>query len=297
MLKETDLICYQENRFNHHSKLNFFLKKHSTKEGTWGTLKILKGDIELVFLNGNEEELWRHRLSAKHSLTIPPACWHKIMPLSAEFEFTLSFSCKPQRFFSKKYGLGEVHKDLFYVWQTYLSELKKLNILDVGCGSGRNLLYFALLGHSLTGLDANESALNTIQQIANHENFAEVQTKRVDLNEPLNLPDEAFNLIFSTVSIQFLQPERIPSLLLELQKATAEQGFHVLVFPIRSETFSLPASFTFLPEKEALYHYYQDQGWSILEYKESVGQLHKKDELGKPIQGLFGLIVAQKIHR
>jgi tellurite methyltransferase len=75
---------------------------------------------------------------------------------------------------------------------------------------------------------------------------------------------------------------------------TASRGLHFLVFPIEAEPYSLSSSFTYLPKSKELYHFYQDSGWSILEYKESVGQLHKLDDSGKPIQGLFGFLLAQK---
>lgn len=73
------------------------------------------------------------------------------------------------------------------------------------------------------------------------------------------------------------------------------ESSNFLVFPVHSELYSLPNSFTFLPKQEELYHFYQNRGWSILEYKESVGHLHKQDESGRPIPGLFGLLLAQKI--
>lgn len=124
-----------------------------------------------------------------------------------------------------------------------------------------------------------------------------IKTEVQDLNKPLKLKGESYDLVFSTVTLQFLNPDRINSLLFELQQATRIAGFHFLVFPVRSEQFSLPASFSYLAEIDELYHFYQDRGWSILEYKESVGQLHKKDDLGRPIQGLFGLLLAQKTHK
>ncbi len=95
--------------------------------------------------------------------------------------------------------------------------------------------------------------------------------------------------------MQFLEVYRIHPLLTELQLTTTINGLHLLVFPIKSELYSLPSSFIYLAKSKELYHFYQDSGWSVLEYKESVGQLHKLDPSGKPIQGLFGFLLAQKI--
>ncbi|KTC88210.1 MULTISPECIES: SAM-dependent methyltransferase TehB [Legionella] len=289
-----ELVCYKQTPIDSHGKLKFFLEKHSTKEGTWGYLSLEEGEIDFIFLNGFGQELSRTRLNKTNpQLLIPPAAWHKIIPISENFKALLEFYCKPNRFFYKKYGLGAVHSDLQYIYHNYLQN-HQLTVLDVGCGSGRNLLYFASVGHSITGIDNNELALKSISEIAIKENLTHVQTITHDLNQPLNLQKEHYNFVFSTVSLQFLKVERISSLLNELQHATKTQGYHFLVYPIKSNLYTLPATFTFLPEKEELYHWYQNSGWSIIEYKESTGLLHKLDEFGRPLQGLFGHLLAQK---
>ena len=292
----SELMCYKRIELESHGKLKFFLEKHSTKEGTWGQLTLLEGAIDFAFLNGQGQELARTRINEEHpQLLIPPAAWHKIIPISEPFKANLEFYCMPQRYFNKKYSLGTAHSDLVYVYQTYLRPSQSTSILDVGCGSGRNLLYLAKMGHKVTGIDHNPSALESIEDIVQKETLSGVHTLLHDLNQPLNLEPECYDLVLSTVTLQFLNTQRIPELLTELQKATKKKGYHLLVFPIHSELYSLPEFFTFLPQKEELYHIYQDSGWSILEYKESVGHLHKQDALGRPISGLFGLLLAQKI--
>ncbi|KTD01318.1 SAM-dependent methyltransferase TehB [Fluoribacter gormanii] len=292
----SELMCYKQIEIDSHGKLKFFLEKHSTKEGTWGKLSLQEGIIDFVFLNGQGHECSRTRIDSEHpQLLIPPAAWHKIIPIGETFKAKLEFYCMPQRYFNKKYGLGAAHSDLVYAYQTYLHHLKNASILDVGCGSGRNLLYLAQMGHRVIGIDHNQSALETIEEIVHKETLPGVDTLLHDLNQPLSLGSEFYDLVLSTVTLQFLNPQRIPELLAELQGVTKKDGYHFLVFPLQSELYSLPEFFTFLPQKEELYHVYQDSGWSILEYKESVGHLHKQDEQGRPISGLFGFLLAQKI--
>lgn len=292
----SELMCYKQIEIDSHGKLKFFLEKHSTKEGTWGKLSLQEGIIDFVFLNGQGHECSRTRIDSEHpQLLIPPAAWHKIIPIGETFKAKLEFYCMPQRYFNKKYGLGAAHSDLAYAYQTYLHHLKNASILDVGCGSGRNLLYLAQMGHRVIGIDHNQSALETIEEIVHKETLPGVDTLLHDLNQPLSLGSEFYDLVLSTVTLQFLNPQRIPELLAELQGVTKKDGYHFLVFPLQSELYSLPEFFTFLPQKEELYHVYQDSGWSILEYKESVGHLHKQDEQGRPISGLFGFLLAQKI--
>ncbi|KTC75992.1 tellurite resistance protein TehB [Legionella birminghamensis] len=292
-----ELICYKEIEIDRHGKLKFFLEKHSTKEGTWGELLLKEGAIDFVFMNGHGEELSRCRVDHTNpQLIIPPASWHKIALIDEKhFAATIKFYCIRQRYFNKKYGTGRVHNDLLYVYQTYLSHLQNASILDVGCGSGRNLLYLAERGHSVKGIDCNQNALSTIEEIAEKEQLSNISTLLCDLNQAFELESKGYDLVLSTVTLQFINPQRIPVLLETLQEITRKGGYHFLVTPVQSKSYSLPASFTYLPQKEELYHMYQDSGWSILEYRESAGHLHKQDESGRQISGLFSLLLAQKL--
>ncbi|HBK3262473.1 TPA: SAM-dependent methyltransferase TehB [Legionella pneumophila] len=291
----TILKAYKQIELNNEKNLKFFLEKHSTKEGTWGHLTVYEGTIEFVFLDGLANELSHHTLTPESKpLEIPPASWHKIASTSPEFEATLQFFCQPHRYFEKKYHLASIHHDLWYVHQTYLNAHGKMDILDVGCGSGRNPLYFALSGHDIIAVDKNDDAIDNIRHIAEQEQLSNIQTHIYDLNQPLPINDKSFDFIYSTVALQFLNPSSIKPLLTKLQSLTSIGGVHFLVFPIKAEPYTYPESFTYLAQENELYHFYQDRGWSILEYKEKPGQLHQLDENGKPKQGIFGLLLAQK---
>jgi tellurite methyltransferase len=294
-LRDGRLVCYKEIELTHNNKINFFVQKHSTKEGTWGLLTIESGELEFIFLDGEGKELSCTYLNeTNNQIQIPPAAWHKVKPISKAFFARLKFFCLPHRYFPNKYKRGNVHSDLLYVFNNYIHTKDKLNILDVGCGKGRNVLYAALLGHHVTGIDIKQDSIDSLCEIVKQEQMENVRTLLHDLNQPLPVNDCFYDFIISTVSLQFLKKERIPSLLRELQTLTKPGGLHLLVFPIKESLFTFPESFTYLSEKKALYHFYQDSGWAALEYSESVGQLHRLDESGKPIQGLFGLLLAQK---
>lgn len=291
-----DVRPYKEININSKGKLKYFLDKHSTKEGAWARLDLHDGEIDFIFQNGESKEITRHTVvSNSNKLMIPPASWHKIEPKSPDFNATLTFYCKTHRYVEKKYHLPKIHSDLLYVYQNYLVNQENLNILDVGCGKGRNTIYFSLLNNQVTGIDINESSINYINEIVQKENLSRFQIIKHDLNTPLNLNQKTYDFIYSTVTLQFLNESRITSLLTELQKATTHLGMHFLVFPIKEDLYTYPDSFTYLAKINELYEFYQDSGWAVLEYNETVGHLHKTDKTGKPMQGLFGQLLAQKI--
>ncbi len=241
-----ELRCYKEIELNEQGNLQFFLNKHSTKEGTWGLLHLREGEIDFIFLNGAEDELARHRVNQDApQLLIPPASWHKVIPLSKYWRASLQFYCKPERYFSKKYGLLQIHSDLLQVYQTYLHKQEAMTVLDVGCGSGRNPLFLASLGHSVTGVDINATSLQQVTEIAHKEELTTIQTVIHDLNLPLNLSHHAYDFVYSTMTLPFLNAQRIPMLLNELQQITTAQGFNFLIFPIKAEPYAYPSFFTF----------------------------------------------------
>ncbi|HGF0738861.1 SAM-dependent methyltransferase TehB [Legionella pneumophila] len=289
------LRAYKQIELNNEKNLQFFLDKHSTKEGTWGHLTIHEGTIDFVFLDGQGNELSHHTLSpTSPTLAIPPASLHKIASTSAEFKASLQFYCQPHRYFEKKYHLASMHHDLWTIHQTYLQDREKMSVLDVGCGSGRNPLYYSLSGHDVIAVDKNADAIRNIRHIAAQEQLSNIEAHVHDLNQPFPIKDKSFDFIYSTVALQFLNPQSIKPLLTQLQSLTSTGGMHFQVFPIKAEHYNYPESFTYLAETNELYHFYQDSGWSILEYKEKPGQLHKLDETGKPKQGVFGQLLAQK---
>lgn len=289
------LRSYKTIELNIEKNLQFFLDKHSTKEGTWGYLELNSGAVDFVFLDGDGNKLSSYSINSNHpTLLIPPALWHKIVLKNTEFNATLQFFCQPHRYFEKKYRLRPIHHDLRYVYQTYLQDKGKMSMLDIGCGSGRNLLYFAMSGHQVTGIDINENAIQNIHSIAEKEQLSNIKLKIHDLNQRLPTFDQPFDFLYSTVTLQFLNKMHIHPLLTQLQAHTTIGGMNFLVFPIKSEPYYYPETFTYLAEPGELYHFYQDSGWSILEYSEKVGQLHKQDETGKPKQGIFGLLLAQR---
>ncbi len=144
-------------------------------------------------------------------------------------------------------------------------------------------------------IDINNEALDQLQLIIDKESLNNrLHLQQADLNTDYDCITGQFDIVLATVSLQFLKPENITNLLLKLQSVSAKNAFHHIIIPIQNNIFTLPKSFKYLPESRSLYDIYQNNGWSIAEYKEQPGQLAKKDDSGKPIQGIFAQLIAQK---
>jgi tellurite methyltransferase len=81
-------------------------------------------------------------------------------------------------------------------------------ILDAGCGSGRNLVYFLREGFDVCGVDASPEAIAHVRALARalaprlpEENF------RRELVEEMSFEDESFDAVLSSAVLHFARDE------------------------------------------------------------------------------------------
>ena len=94
---------------------------------------------------------------------------------------------------------------------------KKLDILDFGCGPGRDLNVFKKIGHRPTGLDGCEEFCKMTQQLSKcpilHQKFLH-----------LELEDSSFDGIFANASLFHVPSLELPRVLRELHCALRKEG-------------------------------------------------------------------------
>jgi len=84
-----------------------------------------------------------------------------------------------------------------------------MRILDAGCGSGRNLVYFLRTGYEVFAVDESNAAIAQTRQIAGQlaphlsaENFREEPVDR------LSFPDASFDVVISSAVLHFADNEQ-----------------------------------------------------------------------------------------
>ena len=261
-------------------------RKHNTKVGTWGKITVLKGKLKFVELTEDGEEVASHVFEAgADNPMAQPQAWHRVEALTDDVEWFLEFYCEPKDYFPKKYNSNPVHSEVLEAMES----LSPGKALDLGCGQGRNALFLAQHGFEVTAVDQNELALEILQSIVEQEDL-EMTVGLYDINSA-NLK-QSYDLIVSTVVLMFLQADRIPEIIRNMQDQTNPGGYNLIVCAMDTEDYpcQVPCSFT-LKEGELADDY---KDWELVKYNENPGHLHRRDENGNRIALRFATMLAKK---
>lgn len=103
-------------------------------------------------------------------------------------------------------------------------DLKKLKVLDVGCGNGNISRYVGAKGHLVTGIDISANAINKAKELTNLPNvkFRNIPAEKLDSNDK-------FDLIICSEVIEHLSiPEQV---LTTLKKLLNSNGTLIVTVP------------------------------------------------------------------
>lgn len=265
-----------------------FFERHNTKADTWAQLTILKGNLRFSLLNEQGQLIETHHFSVDNQPTrIAPQQWHKIDAVSDDIECQLQFLTEPRHYYVKKYQLSLTHPDVINAAKRLMTG----NALDLGSGRGRNSLYLAQQGFDVTALDFNQGSIELLNQIILEEKITNLKTAVYNI-ETANLT-HCYDLIISTVVFMFLNKDRIPDIIHNMQAATTTHGFNLIVCAMSTDDYPCPVPFSFTFKKNELLNYYKE--WDIIEYNEDIGSLQRKDENGNRIKCRFATLLAKKL--
>jgi tellurite methyltransferase len=84
----------------------------------------------------------------------------------------------------------------------------RMRLLDAGCGTGRNLIYFLREGYEVCGVDQSAEAVTQVRALASrlaphlpHANF------RVEAVERMSFADATFEIVISSAVLHFARDE------------------------------------------------------------------------------------------
>ena len=118
------------------------------------------------------------------------------------------------------YWHGTRNHDVSQNYEAFLEAIEgkpPFDILDLGCGPGRDLQYFNSLGHAVMGLDGSEALVSMARSNSGckvlQQNFL-----------AMNLPERHFDGVFANASLFHVPSKELPRILLEVSTTLKSRG-------------------------------------------------------------------------
>ena len=127
-----------------------------------------------------------------------------------------------------RHGLGEPTKEFVRFFDEY--DQIRAKVLDVGCGQGRDALFIARLGHSVTAVDLSPSGISDLQNDATVEGLA-IQTVVTDIRDYRTR--RRFDVILIDRTLHILGAEERKAVLQKLL-GLSKHGGYILIADERS---------------------------------------------------------------
>ena len=118
------------------------------------------------------------------------------------------------------YWYGTRNHDVSQNYEAFLEAIEgkpPFDILDLGCGPGRDLQYFNSMGHAVIGLDGSEALVS----LARLNSGCEVLQQNF---LAMDLPEHRFDGVFANASLFHVPSQELPRILLEVSTTLKSRG-------------------------------------------------------------------------
>lgn len=164
-----------------------------------------------------------------------------------------------------------------------------LKLLDIGCGEGKDAVFFARNGYDVTAFDVSDAGLEKTKRLAENVGVR-VKVFKADILD-FRL-DTGFDILFSSGVFHYIKPQLRKEILSNYKQFTNPNGLHALNVFVNKPFIASP------PEKEPtacnwisgeIFTNYHD--WLIRECSEVIFDCNSS---GIPHQHAMNMLIAQK---
>jgi len=103
-------------------------------------------------------------------------------------------------------------------------------ILDLGCGSGRHVVYLAKKGFDIYGVDSSKSGIKIAKSWLKKENL-KAQLKIGNIYAKLPYKNKFFDAVISVQTMHHGRPKKIKKLIVEIERILKENGAIFITVP------------------------------------------------------------------
>lgn len=202
---------------------------------------------------------------------------------------------------SQKTIYQEAYTDDDYYWGLQPNELcydvlkmfpsdRHIKLLDIGCGEGKDALFFARNGYNVTAFDIAQSGIDKLCRLADRYRVY-VKTFRADMME--YRLSEDYDIIYSSRSLHHIHPSMRAEIMENYQSHTKENGINAFNVYVKKPFIGPPPEkdkFAYLWKSGELFSYYAD--WKLTHINEMIYDCHSS---GVFHQHTIDIMIAEKV--
>ncbi len=130
-----------------------------------------------------------------------------------------------KRYDTEEYYWGLRPNDICYDIMKILPPVKPYRVLDIGCGEGKDAVFFAKCGYDVTAFDISEQGIEKAKRLARY-NETEVRFFRADLFDYRS--DTEYDIIFSSGVLHVIKKAERKEFFESLKAHTTDIGINAL---------------------------------------------------------------------
>lgn len=194
-----------------------------------------------------------------------------------------------QEYQTENYYWGLIPSKMCFNILELMPPIRQLKVLDIGCGEGKDAVFFARNGYEVSAFDISTVGLEKLQKLCEEINTS-ANTFRADIND--YRIKSKYDILFSSGVLHYIKPELRKEIFLNYKENTNEDGIHVFNVFVDKPFIEAP------PENEPnaypwisgeLLTYYHD--WEILKFEE---QTFDCQSSGIPHKHTMNIMIAKK---
>lgn len=197
------------------------------------------------------------------------------------------------RYNTEEYYWGLKPNRICYDIMKILPPIRPYRVLDIGCGEGKDAVFFAKCGYAVTAFDLSKQGIEKAEKLARY-NKVDVRFFRGDIFD--YRPEAEYDIIFSSGVLHFLSRARRKEFCDSLKARTADNGINALNVFVHKPFIKRAPDLTRDEEKRHPWHsgelfgYYHD--WLFHTCREEIFDCSSG---GSPHKHCMDTLIAQKV--
>ena len=114
--------------------------------------------------------------------------------------------------YDKKNFFGTGPTKLAKYAESILQKNTTNNLLEIGCGQGRDAIHFSQLGYNVHAFDISTKAIKFVEEIKTSLRLTNLNLVVHDIEKPFSYPKDNFEFIYSNLALQFFNIDQLQNI-------------------------------------------------------------------------------------